>query len=72
MYIERGMAETLPVVMGEYPIVTLSGPRQSGKTTLTKKSLPKYRYVNMEDADSVEFARSDPRVFFASIPRRWS
>ncbi|MBO7653578.1 MAG: ATP-binding protein [Kiritimatiellae bacterium] len=68
MYIERGMAETLPVVMGEYPIVTLSGPRQSGKTTLTKKSLPKYRYVNMEDADSAEFARSDPKGFLRQYP----
>ena len=63
MFIEREMAETLRVVMNEYPIVTISGSRQSGKTTLAKKCLPEYGYVNLEDADSAEFARSDPKGF---------
>ena len=39
MYIERQMSGTLRCVMDEYPIVTVSGPRQSGKTTLVRKCL---------------------------------
>ena len=68
MYIEREMAETLHAVMGEYPIVTVSGPRQSGKTTLVRKCLPEYGYVNLEDPDSADFARSDPKGFLLRYP----
>ena len=68
MYIEREMSETLRIVMNEYPIVTISGPRQSGKTTFAKKCLPEYGYVNLEDADSAEFARSDPKGFLRQYP----
>ena len=63
MYIERQMSGTLRCVMDEYPIVTVSGPRQSGKTTLVRKCLGGYGYVNLEDSDTAEFARSDPRGF---------
>jgi len=68
MFIERKMSETLHIVLSEYPIVTISGPRQSGKTTLAKKCLPEYGYVNLEDADSAEFARSDPKGFLRQYP----
>ena len=68
MFIERKMSETLHVVMGEYPIVTISGPRQSGKTTLAKKCLSDYGYVNLEDPDSAEFARFDPKGFLRQYP----
>ena len=48
----------------EYPIVTLTGPRQSGKTTLAKNAfdLP---YVNLEAPDEREFVMKDPRAFLA-------
>lgn len=68
MYIERKMAETLHGVKEEFPVVTVSGPRQSGKTTLVRKCLPKYRYVNLEDSDSAEFARFDPKGFLLRYP----
>ena len=68
MYIERQMSGTLQHVMGEYPIVTVSGPRQSGKTTLVRKCLGEYGYVNLEDSDSAEFARSDPKGFLMRYP----
>jgi len=68
MYIERQMGGTLQGVMDEYPIVTVSGPRQSGKTTLVKKCLDEYGYVNLEDSDSAEFARSDPKGFVKRYP----
>ena len=39
------------------------GPRQSGKTTLTKKVFPKKQYISMEDLDNREFASQDPKSF---------
>ena len=68
MFIERKMSETLHVVMDEYPIVTISGPRQSGKTTLAKKCLSDYGYVNLEDPGSAEYARFDPKGFLRQYP----
>ncbi len=41
----------------------MSGPRQSGKTTLAKVVFPKYEYVSLENLDQREFARNDPRGF---------
>ena len=46
-----------------YPIVTVTGPRQSGKTTLLKYAFADYQYVSLEDPDMFEFADSDPRGF---------
>ena len=46
-----------------YPVVTITGPRQSGKTTLVKMLFPDYRYVNLESLTEREFAKSDPVAF---------
>ena len=48
---------------GYYPVVTLTGPRQSGKATLTRTTFPDFDYVNLEDAESRHFARGDPHGF---------
>lgn len=47
----------------QYPIVALTGPRQSGKTTLLKSMFHDFRYVNLEAPDTREFATNDPRGF---------
>ena len=47
----------------EYPLVTITGPRQSGKTTLCKMIFPKRAYISLEDLDTREYARRDPRSF---------
>jgi len=47
----------------KYPVVTLLGPRQSGKTTLVRAAFPKKPYVNMEDADNRALATLDPKSF---------
>lgn len=47
----------------QFPVVTILGPRQSGKTTLAKKIFPNYKYVNLEAPDSLEQIKSDPRGF---------
>lgn len=54
-------------LLGEYPIVTLLGPRQAGKTTLAKQALPDYDYINLEQPEVREFAQSDPKAFLAQF-----
>lgn len=52
----------------KYPVVTLLGPRQSGKTTLVRAAFPNKPYVNMEDADNRSLATLDPRSFMDAYP----
>jgi uncharacterized protein len=46
-----------------YPVLTLTGPRQSGKTTLARATFSSYGYVSLETIDQRQFAREDPRGF---------
>jgi uncharacterized protein len=46
-----------------FPVVTVTGPRQSGKTTLTRMTFPGLRYVSLEPPDVRAYATSDPRAF---------
>lgn len=52
----------------QMPVVTVTGPRQSGKTTLCRAAFPDKPYVNLEPLDSRELVRSDPRGFLAGHP----
>jgi len=52
----------------KYSVITLLGPRQSGKTTLVRAAFPKKRYVNMEDADNRSLATLDPKSFMQAYP----
>lgn len=60
---KRQIAESLKKSMKQYPAVTVTGPRQSGKTTLAKETFPNFDYVLLEDPDTLEFAENDPRGF---------
>lgn len=51
-----------------YPIVAITGPRQSGKTTLARKAFAHKPYVSLEDPDTRDFAHEDPRGFLARYP----
>lgn len=66
--IERVLKTKLLEMISKYPIVTLTGPRQSGKSTLLKTSFPTYQYVSLEDPDMRLFATEDPRGFLATYP----
>jgi hypothetical protein len=50
-----------------FPVVTVTGPRQSGKTTLCRAVFPAHRYVSLEAPDTRALARSDPRGFLESL-----
>jgi predicted AAA+ superfamily ATPase len=52
----------------EYPIVTLLGPRQAGKTTLVKAAFPDFRYANLENPEQRKFALTDPKGFLKANP----
>lgn len=51
-----------------FPVVTLLGPRQAGKTTLAKWAFPGYRYINLEDMENRRLAEKDPKGFFSIFP----
>ena len=68
MVIEREITPHLLRLFGQYPIVTVTGPRQSGKTTLCRSAFADMAYANLEDPDAREFAESDPRRFLAQFP----
>ena len=49
----------------QYPVITMTGPRQSGKTTLCQATFPNHDYVNLEEISIREFANNDPKGFLA-------
>ncbi len=50
-----------------FPVVTVTGPRQSGKTTLCRQTFPEKRYISLEDPDDRRFALEDPRSFLQDL-----
>ena len=65
--IEREITQHLIRAFEQYPFVTVTGPRQSGKTTLCKTTFPDLAYANLESPDIRDFARSDPRRFLGGL-----
>ncbi len=66
MLIDRKIEPVLKSLVAQYPVVMITGPRQSGKTTLCRKVFPGMGYVNLEAPDTRQFAQDDPRGFLAS------
>ncbi|MBO4777506.1 MAG: AAA family ATPase, partial [Bacteroidales bacterium] len=64
--IARELEKQLIDAVEQYPVVFVTGPRQSGKSTLLKYLFSDYQYVSLEDLDNREFARNDPRSFLAT------
>jgi len=63
MYINRDITNALLRLSKQYPVVTITGPRQSGKTTLSKRIFCKHEYVSLEDISNRSFAEEDPKGF---------
>ncbi len=68
MIISRTLKSELVRLAKKYPVVTLTGPRQSGKTTLCKIAFPKKQYISMENLDIRRFAQNDPNAFLKQFP----
>lgn len=69
MYKIREAEVLLKRYLHQYPIVTVLGPRQSGKTTLCKHVLPDKPYLSLENPDTARRAQSDPRGFLEAYPK---
>ena len=63
MVVDRCLKVGICAMMDKYPIIALTGPRQSGKTTLLKTLFPDYLYLSLENPDNRSFAESDPNGF---------
>lgn len=61
--VERHLGQRLAASASRYPVVVVTGPRQSGKTTLCRGVFPAHTYVNLERPDVRAFAREDPNEF---------
>jgi predicted AAA+ superfamily ATPase len=66
--ITRIAEQTIRTLMRGFPIVTITGPRQSGKTTLSKMVFIDRPYVSLEDPDLRQAAHEDPRSFLGRFP----
>lgn len=61
--IVRTLSKKLVTLARKFPVVSITGPRQSGKTTLTQMVFENHNYVSLEDPDEREFALQDPKGF---------
>lgn len=61
--ITRTLSQKISELIQKFPIIAITGPRQSGKTTLSKMVQPNYKYVNLENLSDREFALTDPVGF---------
>ena len=69
-FVPRDLGTVLLECAELYPVVTVTGPRQSGKTTLCRATFPSSSYVSLEPLDNRSFALDDPRGFLdAHTPR---
>lgn len=66
--IQRHILPILVARAAQWSVVTVTGPRQSGKTTLCRQAFPDKPYANLERPDTRDFARTDPRAFLKQFP----
>ena len=69
-YVERAITPALMERAAVYPAVFVTGPRQSGKSTLVRQAFPGYDYVSFEELDTRQFASDDPRGFLQQFSNR--
>ncbi len=62
-YLNRQLCKEITRISAHYPILTVTGPRQSGKTTLCKQLYPNYAYINLEDLSLRELVKTNPKGF---------
>ncbi len=70
MYVARSLLPFLEGLKNKYPILAITGPRQSGKTTLLRREFPDYTYVSLENPDLRARAETDPNAFLDQYDRK--
>ena len=66
--ISRHLSAIIANLAKQYPVITVFGPRQAGKTTVVQDVFSSHRYVNLEDRETRDMALSDPKAFFQMHP----
>ncbi|WKN41141.1 ATP-binding protein [Tunicatimonas pelagia] len=67
--IHRTLSQAVQKAAEKLPVITVTGPRQSGKTTLVRSVFSEHSYYNLEYPDTREYASTDPRGFLQLAPR---
>ncbi len=70
MYVKRLVESELRLAKQEYPVITITGPRQSGKTTLARSFFADYKYFSLESPDIRLAVMTDPRGFLTNNPQK--
>lgn len=68
--IYRKLTAEIERLIPHFPVITITGPRQSGKTTLCKELFPDYTYINLEDANLREQMQRDTKGFLENYPKK--
>jgi predicted AAA+ superfamily ATPase len=68
--VRRSINEDVIAQMSKYPVLAVTGPRQSGKTTMIKEVFSDYRYINLEDPDNREYAENDTKLFLKEFDNK--
>lgn len=68
--LHRTLSGKLLSLTKQFPVISITGPRQSGKSTLVRDAFPDYRYVSLEDTDMRAVAQDDPRSFLARFDNK--
>lgn len=66
--IKREAQNTLIRLAKQFPVVAITGPRQSGKTTLAKMTFPEKKYITFDDPQSRSIAKGNPHDFLLAFP----
>lgn len=68
--IKRDIENKIRYLSGKFPVITLTGTRQCGKSTLLRHNFSEYKYVSLEDADIRQIATQDPRGFLETYDEK--
>ena len=66
--IHRTAQDALLRLAEQFPVIGITGPRQSGKSTLTKAAFPNKKYVTLDDRNMRELAKANPSDFISAFP----
>lgn len=69
--IQRALGEKIVSLAGMFPVVSLTGPRRSGKTTPARAKFPDYAYVTLENLDDRLAAEFESFIIAEHIKSRW-